>query len=87
MEKNKKEILLLPCYEHDIREYVKRCYSHIPLTPVYQLTPQEEKEFQEENKRARLLDKIEDGEEIDKEKLSQDEKFLLWKMKYGRKEV
>ena len=87
MEKNKKEILLLPCYEHDIREYVKRCYSHIPLTPVCQLTPEEEKEFQEDKRRSELLDKIEDGEEIDKEKLSQDEKFLLWKMKYGRKEV
>lgn len=29
-ELQKKPILLLPCYEHDIREYVKRCNAHIP---------------------------------------------------------
>ena len=45
---NKKEIFLLPCYEHDIREYVKRCNAHISLTPVYQLTPEEEKAEGEE---------------------------------------
>ena len=76
------EILLLPCYEHDIREYVKRCNAHIPLTPVYQLTPDEEKEFQEDNKRAKHLDKLECGESIDKKDLDKDEKFLIWKMKY-----
>ena len=81
------EILLLPCYEHDMREYVKRCYAHIPLTPVYQLTPEEEKEFQEDQKRSELLDKLECGEPIDEKKLSQDEKFIIWKIKYGRKEV
>ena len=81
------EILLLPCYEHDMREYVKRCYAHIPLTPVYQLTPEEEKEFQEDKKRCELLDKLEDGEPIDDKELSQDEKFIIWKIKYGRKEV
>ena len=81
------EILLLPCYEHDMREYVKRCYAHIPLTPVYQLTPEEEKEFQEDQKRSELLDKLECGELIDEKKLSQDEKFIIWKIKYGRKEV
>jgi len=80
------EILLLPCYEHDMREYVKRCYAHIPLTPVYQLTPEEEKEFQEENRKAELLEKLEHGE-LDEKKLSQDEKFIIWKIKYGRKEV
>ena len=85
--KNKKEIFLLPCYEHDIREYVKRCNAHIPLTPVYQLTPEEEKEFQEDKKRCELLDKLEDGEPIDDKELSQDEKFIIWKIKYGRKEV
>ena len=80
MKNIKENILLLPCYEHDIREYAK---SHMPpLTPVYQLTSEEEKEFQEDKRRSELLDKIEDGEEIDKEKLSQDEKFILWKMKY-----
>jgi hypothetical protein len=26
----KKETLLLPCYEHDIREYIKRCNAHVP---------------------------------------------------------
>ena len=81
------EILLLPCYEHDMREYVKRCYEHIPLTPVYQLTPEEEKEFQEDQKRGELLDKLEYGEPIDEKELSQDEKFIIWKIKYGRKEV
>ena len=81
------EILLLPCYEHDMREYVKRCYAHIPLTPVYQLTPEEEKEFQEDQKRGELLDKLEYGEPIDEKELSQDEKFIIWKIKYGRKEV
>ena len=81
------EILLLPCYEHDMREYVKRCYTHIPLTPVYQLTPEEEKEFQEDQKRSELLDKLEYGEPIDEKELSQDEKFIIWKIKYGRKEV
>ena len=81
------EILLLPCYEHDMREYVKRCYAHIPLTPVYQLTPEEEKEFQEDQKRSELLDKLEYGEPIDEKELSQDEKFIIWKIKYGRKEV
>jgi len=80
------EILLLPCYEHDMREYVKRCYAHIPLTPVYQLTPEEEKEFQEENRKAELLEKLEHGE-LDEKKLSNDEKFIIWKIKYGRKEV
>ena len=82
MENKKTNILLLPCYEHDIREYVKRCNTHIPLTPVYQLTPDEEKEFQEDNKRAKLLDKLECGESIDKKDLDKDEKFLIWKMKY-----
>jgi len=82
MENKKTNILLLPCYEHDIREYVKRCNAHIPLTPVYQLTPDEEKEFQEDNKRAKLLDKLECGESIDKKDLDKDEKFLIWKMKY-----
>ena len=82
MENKKTNILLLPCYEHDIREYVKRCNAHIPLTPVYQLTPEEEVEAEADERLSRLLDKIEDGEEIDKEKLSQDEKFILWKMKY-----
>ena len=48
MNSKKEEIKLLPCYEHDIREYVKRCNAHIPLTPVSQLTPKEEKEFQED---------------------------------------
>ena len=81
------EILLLPCYEHDMREYVKRCYTHIPLTPVYQLTPEEEKEFQEDQKRSELLDKLEYGEPIDEKELSQDEKFIIWKIKYGRKEL
>ena len=81
------EILLLPCYEHDMREYVKRCYAHIPLTPVYQLTPEEEKEFQEDQKRGELLDKLEYGEPIDEKELSQDEKFIIWIIKYGRKEV
>ena len=55
MNKNKKEILLLPCYEHDVREYVKRCNTHIPLTPVYKLTPEEEKEFQEEKNKINKL--------------------------------
>tara|TARA_Y100001938_G_C8003728_1_gene386186 strand:+ start:793 stop:1050 length:258 start_codon:yes stop_codon:yes gene_type:complete len=82
MENKKTNILLLPCYEHDIREYVKRCNAHIPLTPVYQLTPDEEKEFQEENKRAKLLDKLESGESIDEKDLDKDEKFLIWKMRY-----
>ncbi len=82
MENKKTNILLLPCYEHDIREYVKRCNAHIPLTPVYQLTPEEEKEFQEDSKRAKLLDKLECGESIDKKDLDKDEKFLIWKMKY-----
>ena len=82
-----KKLLLLPCYEHDIIEYVKRCNAHIPLTPVYQLTPEEEKEFQEDKKRCELLDKLEDGEPIDDKELSQDEKFIIWKFKYGRKEV
>ena len=84
---NKKEIFLLPCYEHDIREYIKRCNAHIPLTPVCELTPEEEKEFQEENRKAELLDKLECGEQIDEKELSQDEKFIIWKIKYGRKEV
>jgi len=87
MENKKTNILLLPCYEHDIREYVKRCNAHIPLTPVYQLTPEEEKEFQEDQKRSELLDKLEYGEPIDEKELSQDEKFIIWKIKYGRKEV
>ncbi len=82
MENKKTNILLLPCYEHDIREYVKRCNAHIPLTPVYQLTPEEEKEFQEDSKRAKLLDKLEYGESIDEKDLDKDEKFLIWKMKY-----
>ena len=55
MNKNKKEILLLPCYEHDVREYVKRCNAHISLTPVYKLTPEEEKEFQEEENKINKL--------------------------------
>ena len=70
-----------------IREYVKRCNSHIPLTPVYQLTPEEKKGFQEDQKRSELLDKLEYGEPIDEKELSQDEKFIIWKIKYGRKEV
>ena len=82
-----KKILLLPCYEHDIREYIKRCNTHIPLTPVYQLTPEEEKGFQEDQKRSELLDKLEYGEPINEKELSQDEKFIIWKIKYGRKEV
>ncbi len=87
MNKNKKEILLLPCYEHDVREYVKRCNAHIPLTPVYKLTPEEELEFQEEERRGRLLDKLELGEPINKQELTQDEKFLVWKNIYQRKGV
>ena len=82
-----KKILLLPCYEHDIREYIKRCNALIPLTPVYQLTPEEEKGFQEDQKRSELLDKLEYGEPINEKELSQDEKFIIWKIKYGRKEV
>ena len=76
--------LLLPCYEHDMREYVKRCYAHIPLTPVYQLTPEEEKEFQEDKRRSELLDKLEYGDVIDEKKLNQDEKFIVWKHKYQK---
>jgi len=29
MIKNKKVILLLPCYEHDVREYKKHCLNKI----------------------------------------------------------
>jgi hypothetical protein len=79
--------LLLPCYEHDLREYVKRCYWHIPLTPVYKLTPKEEKEATEDDRRAMLLDKLECGKLINKKELSKDEKYMIWKMKYLRKEV
>ena len=82
-----KKLLLLPCYEHDIREYVKRCNAHIPLTPVYKLTPEEELEFQEDQRRCRLLDKLELGEPINKQELTQDEKFLVWKNTYQRKGV
>ena len=80
-----KKLLLLPCYEHDVREYVKRCNQHIPLTPVYKLTPEEELEFQEEERRGRLLDKLELGEPINKQELTQDEKFLVWKNTYQKK--
>ena len=80
-----KKLLLLPCYEHDIREYAK---SHMPeLTSVYKLTPEEELEFQEDQRRGELLDKLELGEPINKQELTQDEKFLVWKNKYQRKGV
>jgi hypothetical protein len=79
--------LLLPCYEQDIREYKKRCYAQFPLTPVCQLTPKEENEFQEDKRRGTLLDKLEYGDVIDEKKLNQDEKYIVWKMKYLRKEV
>ena len=82
--KMNKTQLLLPCYEHDIREYVKGCYAHIPLTPVYQLTSEEEKEFQEDQRRSKLLDKLEYGDVIDEKKLNQDEKFIVWKHKYQK---
>ena len=46
-EQQKKLILLLPCYEHDIREYVKRCNAHIPtakeLCILVSLAEQEKK--------------------------------------------
>ena len=80
-----KKILLLPCYEHDVREYVKRCNAHIPLTPVYKLTPEEELEFQEDQRRGELLDKLEYGEPIIKQELTQDEKFIVWKHTYQKK--
>ena len=80
-----KKILLLPCYEHDVREYVKRCNAHIPLTPVYKLTPEEELEFQEDQRRGELLDKLEYGEPINKQELTQDEKFIVWKHTYLKK--
>ena len=76
--------LLLPCYEHDMREYVKRCYWHIPLTPVYKLTAEEEKEAAEDDKRAILLDKLEYGDPINEKELNKDEKFIIWKHKYQK---
>ena len=83
INKNKKEIFLLPCYEHDIREYAK---SHMPpLTSVYKLTPEEELEAQEDERQGRLLDKLENGEPINKQELTQDEKFLVWKHTYQKK--
>jgi hypothetical protein len=57
------------------------------LTPVYQLTPEEKKGFQEDQKRSELLDKLEYGTPIDEKELSQDEKFVIWKIKYQRKGV
>ena len=80
-----KKILLLPCYEHDIIEYVKRCNAHIPLTHVYKLKPEEELEFQEDQRRGELLDKLEYGEPINKQELTQDEKFIVWKHTYQKK--
>jgi|TARA_R100001530_G_scaffold108319_1_gene75920 hypothetical protein len=52
----KKETLLLPCYEHDIREYIKRCNAHVPtakeLGILISLEDQEkeEKELEAETK-------------------------------------
>ena len=53
---SKKITLLLPCFEHDLREYVKRCYQHIPtakeLGILISLEDQEkeEKELEAETK-------------------------------------
>jgi len=78
-----KKLLLLPCYEHDIREYAKQ---HMPpLTSVYKLTPEEELEFQEDERQGRLLDKLENGEPINKQELTQDEKFIVWEHTYQKK--
>jgi ribosome assembly protein YihI (activator of Der GTPase) len=81
-EKMKKTQLLLPCYEHDIREWWEQ---HLPpLTSVYKLTPEEELEAKEDERLGRLLDKLELGEAIDQEKLSKDERLMIWKIKYQK---
>jgi hypothetical protein len=101
MKNKKEEIKLLPCYEHWYRQWVEFYKNHkwvqgengrwefieFPITPIPQLTPEEEKEFQEENRKAELLEQLENGEEIKQEELNQEDKFMIWKIKYGRKEV
>jgi|TARA_Y100000294_G_C8455560_1_gene296428 hypothetical protein len=57
MNKNKKEILLLPCYEHDIREYKKYCLNKIPTAKeLGMLVSLEEQE--REAKELELDDKL-----------------------------
>ncbi len=49
-----KKLLLLPCYEHDVREYVKRCNAHIPLqSPVH--SEEDIKEFEEHEAKINKL--------------------------------
>ena len=67
--KNKKEILLLPCYEHDLREYKKRCNNHIPTASE-----------------LNILVSLEDQAKEAKENIL-DDKLLVWKETYQRKEV
>lgn len=99
MKTKKEEIKLLPCYEHWFREWVEFYKNHkwvqlengrwqfveSEITPVYKLTPEEELEAQEDERRSRLLQKLEDGEPINKQELTQDEKFLIWKHTYQKK--
>ena len=54
---------------------------------IVKLSPEEEAEAQADERRGRLLDELEDGETINKEELTPDEKFLVWKHTYQRKEV
>jgi|TARA_Y100000296_G_C5136134_1_gene238288 pyruvate/2-oxoacid:ferredoxin oxidoreductase beta subunit len=99
MKKNKRPQLLLPCYEHWYREWAQfyKEYNWVQyegskqwyfvesiMTPVYKLTPEEEKEFKEENRKAELLNKLENEEEINQKELSQDEKYMVWKMKFQK---
>ena len=59
-------------------------YEEHPLDEVYKLTPEEEKESKEEDRKAELLNKLENEEEINQKELSQDEKYMIWKMKFQK---
>ena len=61
-------------------------YEEHPLDEVYKLTPEEEKEFEEDKRKGELLDKQE-LDQLDENGLTKEDKWILYKEKYFGKEV
>ena len=61
-------------------------YEEHLLDEVYKLTPEEEIEFEEDNRKGALLDKQE-LDQLDEDGLTEEDKWILYKEKYFGKEV
>ena len=61
-------------------------YEEHPLDEVYKLTPEEEKEFEEDKRKGALLDQQELNQ-LDEHGLTEEDKWILYKEKYFGKEV